>query len=39
MRFLASCLLALGLLCSAGLAQAASFADNPIVYFLITDRF
>ena len=39
MRILASCLLALGLLANPLLASAARFADNPIVYFLITDRF
>lgn len=39
MRFLASCLLGLGVWCGSAWAHAAAFADNPIVYFLITDRF
>lgn len=39
MKFLTSCLAALVLLGTQAGVQAASFADNPIVYFVITDRF
>lgn len=39
MRFLTSCMAVLLCWCAAGAVQAASFADNPIVYFVITDRF
>lgn len=39
MRLLITCMTAFCVLCSAAAAQAEAFSDNPIVYFLMTDRF